>query len=200
VSIPDFQTLILPVLRIAAEGEVRVSDVVERLALEFGSSPEERSHLLPSGTKTTFSNRVHWAKSHLGKAGLVELTKRAHFRITDQGREALAASPERIDIKYLNRFPSYQQFRGTAELGEETVSVTLPAAEMAEVLTPDEVMRNANRQMEIALADELMQRIQAGTPGFFKSLVVRLLVGMGCGGSVADLSRLWMKTSSNRAV
>jgi restriction endonuclease Mrr len=109
VPIPDFQTLMLPVLRIAAEGEVRVSDVVDRLAAEFALSPEERSHLLPSGTKTTFSNRIHWVKSHLGKAGLVELTKRAHFRITDQGREVLAGSPERIDIKYLNRFPSYQQ-------------------------------------------------------------------------------------------
>ena len=99
----------LPVLRVAAAGEIRISDAVEKLAVEFGLSPEERSHLLPSGTKTTFSNRVHWAKSHLGKAGLVELTKRGHFRITDQGREVLAATPERIDIKYLNRFPSYQQ-------------------------------------------------------------------------------------------
>ena len=83
----------LPVLRIAAEGEVRISDVVERLADEFTLSADERSHLLPSGKQTTFANRVHWAKSYLGKAGLVELTKRAHFRITEQGREALAAPP-----------------------------------------------------------------------------------------------------------
>jgi restriction system protein len=72
LSIPDFQTLMLPVLRVAAAGEIRISDAVEKLAIEFGLSPVERSHLLPSGTKTTFCNRVHWAKSHLGKAGLVE--------------------------------------------------------------------------------------------------------------------------------
>ena len=111
LSIPDFQTLMLPVLRIAAEGEVRISDVVERLAGEFTLSADERSHLLPSGRQTTFANRVHWAKSYLGKAGLVELTKRAHFRITEDGRKVLAAPPERIDIKYLNRFPSFRQFR-----------------------------------------------------------------------------------------
>jgi restriction system protein len=175
LAIRDFQTLMLPILRIAAEGEVRISDVVEKLAAEFSLSPEERSHLLLSGTKTTFSNRVHWANGHLGKAGLVELTRRAHFRITDQGREALAASPEPIDIKYLNRFPSYQQFRGTDEDKESAVSSS-PVG-MAQILTPDKVMRSANRQLELALADELMQRILAGTRGFFESLVVRLLVG-----------------------
>jgi restriction system protein len=84
----------LPVLRVAAKGEIRISDAVEKLSAEFGLSPEERSQLLPSGRQTTFSNRVHWAKSYLGKAGLVELTKRAYFRITDLGREVIATSPE----------------------------------------------------------------------------------------------------------
>jgi restriction system protein len=191
LSIPDFQTLMLPVLRVAAEGEMRISDVVERLAAEFGLTSEERSHLLPSGTQTTFSNRVHWAKSHLGKAGLVELTKRAHFRATEKGREVLAAPPDRIDIKYLNRFPSFRQFREGEEEKEEgeTVSALVPIADKAQALTPDEVMRAAHRQLEAALANELMQRIRSGTPEFFESLVVRLLVGLGYGGSVTDLSK-----------
>jgi restriction system protein len=178
----------LPVLRIAAGGEVRISDVVERLAAEFQLSPEERSHLLPSGRQTTFANRVHWAKSYLGKAGLVELTKRAHFRITELGREALAAPPERIDIKYLNRFPSFQQFREAEDGNESGTTPSSPATDTRTTLTPDEVMRNAHRQLEVALADELMQRIRSGTPAFFESLVIRLLVGMGYGGSVSDVS------------
>ncbi len=178
----------LPVLRNAAEGEVRISDVVERLADEFALSSEERSHLLPSGRQTTFANRVHWAKSYLGKAGLVELTKRAHFRITAQGREVLAAPPERIDVKYLNRFPSFQQFRETEGDGESDATASSPTVGMAPALTPDEVMRNAHRQLEVALADDLMQRIRSGSPAFFESLVVRLLVGMGYGGSVTEVS------------
>lgn len=189
MSIPDFQTLMLPVLRIAAAGEVRISDVVEKLADEFALSEEDRSHLLPSGKQTTFANRIHWAKSYLGKAGLVELTKRAHFLITEQGRQVLAAPPERLDIKYLNRFPSFQQFRegeGDSENGDIASS---PAADMLTTLTPDEAMRKAHHQLEGALADELMQRIRSGTPAFFESLVVRLLVGMGYGGSVADISK-----------
>ena len=186
MSIPDFQTLMLPVLWIADKGEVQISDVVEKLAVEFTLPSEERSHLLPSGKQTTFANRVHWAKSYLGKAGLVEFTKRAHFRITEQGREVLADPPERLDIKYLKRFQQFQEAEDDCESDDTASSST---ADMVTALTPDEVMRSAHRQLEIALADELMQRIRSGTPAFFESLVVRLLVGMGYGGSVTDVSK-----------
>ena len=180
----------LPVLRVAAvkNEEVRISDVVAKLAEGFALTSDELSQLLPSGKQTTFSNRVHWAKSYLGKAGLVELTKRAHFRITDRGREVLAAPPERIDIKYLNQFPGFQKFRDAAEEDGDTASSN-PVDE-ATTLTPDEVMRSAHRQLEVALADEMLQRIRSGTSAFFESLIVRLLVRMGYGGgSITDVAK-----------
>jgi restriction system protein len=188
--IPDFQSLMLPVLRSAAAGEVRISQVVDQLADQYGLSAEERSHLLPSGKQTTFSNRVHWAKSFLGKAGLVELTKRAYFQISDRGKEVLAAPPERIDIKYLNRFPGFQQFReGENQADNGNLASPLPT-DTTTSLTPDEVIRSAHRQLDVALADELLQRIRLGTPVFFESLVVRLLVAMGYGGgSVVDVDK-----------
>jgi restriction system protein len=120
----------------------------------------------------------------------VELTRRAHFRITEIGRQVLAAPPERLDLKYLTRYPGIQQFRKTTEDKEvdDTVSASSPAG-TSQALTPDEVMRSAHRQLELALADELMQRIRSGTPEFFESLVVRLLVGMGYGGSITDVNK-----------
>ncbi|WBU27741.1 restriction endonuclease [Rhodopseudomonas palustris] len=187
MAIPDFQTLMLPVLHVAEQGEVRISDVVERLAEDFGLSADDRSHLLPSGRQTTFANRVHWAKSYLGKAELVELTKRGHFRITEQGRKVLAEKPKRIDIKFLRRFPTFKLFRDAGdEQDEGPASITV---DVTPSLAPDEVMRNAHRQLEVALADDLMQHIRAGTPAFFESLIVRLLVAMGYGGSVTDVSK-----------
>jgi len=83
--IPDYQTLMRPVLECAASGEVRISDVVKQLADKFGLTAEERAALLPSGKQTTFANRVHWAKSYLKQAGLVEITGRGQFRVTDRG-------------------------------------------------------------------------------------------------------------------
>ncbi|MBF5093405.1 hypothetical protein F1643_01910 [Azospirillum sp. INR13] len=107
MAIPDFQTLMLPVLKAAAGGgEVRIGDVVDQLADVFALTDEERAQLLPSGRQTTFANRVHWAKSYLTKAGLVDLTRRAHFRITPTGRDVLNSPPERITIQ----IPSFKGF------------------------------------------------------------------------------------------
>jgi restriction system protein len=86
MAIPDYQTLMLPILKISGDGqEQRISDVVDQLARDFQLTEEERQQLLPSGKQTTFANRVHWAKTYLGQAGLLEATRRAHFRISDRG-------------------------------------------------------------------------------------------------------------------
>ncbi len=200
MAIPDFQTLMLPVLQDALAGEVRIGDVVERLAEQFGLSIDERSHLLPSGRQTTFANRVHWAKSYLGKAELVELTRRAHFQITPRGREVLDQAPERIDIKFLARFPEFQSFRSAQDDSGEQVQTIAGIGGPGASLTPDEAMRAAARQLEGTLASELLQRVQAGTPAFFESLVVRLLIAMGYGGSINDLDRALVGKSGDGGV
>lgn len=200
MAIPDFQTLMLPVLREAAAGEVRIGDVVERLADQFSLTSEERSHLLPSGRQTTFANRTHWAKSYLSKAGLVDLTRRAHFRITTRGQSVLDQSPARIDINFLKRFPEFQAFRFAQDGAEVQADAIVEASEAATSLTPDEVMRAAGRQLEAALASELLQRVMAGTPAFFESLVVQLLIAMGYGGSINDLDRALVGRSGDGGV
>jgi restriction system protein len=188
----------LPVLKVAAEGETRVSDAVERLVITFGLSAEEKSQLLPSGRQTTFANRVHWAKSYLGKAGLIELTRCAHFSIAERGRQVLESRPDRIDIKYLQRFPEFQSFRegdGTSVIIKEPLHTASPNG-----LTPDEVLRTVHGQLESALAEELLQRIRSGTPAFFESLVVRLLIAMGYGGSISDVDKALVGGSGDGGV
>jgi restriction system protein len=91
MAIPDFQTIMLPLLKLSSGKEWRISDAVEQLAKDLNLSQEDRTLLIPSGRQTTFSNRVAWAKSYLSKAGLLTPTKRAHFCISDQGREVLVS-------------------------------------------------------------------------------------------------------------
>ena len=187
VGLPDFQTLMLPVLEDAATGETRVGATVERLADRFALTPEQRADLLPSKRQTTFANRVHWAKSYLGKAGLVELTRRGHFAITDAGRAVLAQPPERIDIGFLKRFPPFLAFRfaeAATEIGGEASS-----AEQPSTLTPDERMRQARDQIEADLAQDILAKILTAPPEFFEKVVVKLLTAMGYGGSVTDAGR-----------
>lgn len=186
-GIPDFQSLMLPVLEDAAMGETKVGDTVERLADRFGLTPEQRADLLPSKRQTTFANRVHWAKSYLGKAGLVELTRRGHFAITDAGRAVLGSPPARIDIPFLKRFPAFVAFRfADQDAGSEARHAVDSQPAM---LTPDERMRQARDQIEADLAQDMLAKIAAAPPEFFERLVVRLLTAMGYGGSVSDAGR-----------
>jgi restriction endonuclease Mrr len=107
MAIPDFQTVMLPVLRAAADGEVRISSTVERLADEFGLTEDECAELLPSGRQPVIYSRVQWAKTYLTRAGLLKTTRRGHFEITDRGKKALAEHPQKIDNNYLMQFEEF---------------------------------------------------------------------------------------------
>lgn len=187
-TVPDYQSLMLPVLRAAAGGEQRIGAVVQRLGEELGLSEAARAALLASGRQTIFANRVHWAKTYLAKAGLVEGTKRGHFRLTQRGADVLAANPERIDNRFLSRFEEFRQFSDRSAQPTDDETVAPEPADAAEQ-TPDEIMRAAHRRIEAALAEELLDRVRAAPPDFFERLIVNLLLAMGYGGSAADAGR-----------
>ena len=189
MAIPDYQSLMLPVLSASTNGEVRIGEVVDRLADQIGLSSDERTQLLPSGKQTLFANRVHWAKTYLGKAGLVEATRRGHFRLTERGRQVLASHPQRIDNAYLDQFEEFQKFRERSVQDSSQDKSQAEATFEQSSETPDETMRVAHRQIEATLAQEMLDRIQAAPPDFFERLLVNLLLRMGYGGSSTNAGR-----------
>ncbi len=108
--IPDYQTLMLPVLRLAAEGEARVADVADRIANDLGLTAEEREQMLPSGRQRVLHNRIHWANFYMSKAGLIGSPARGRFVATEKGRALLASGPDRIDVAVLMREPQFREF------------------------------------------------------------------------------------------
>ena len=54
---------------------------------------------------------MSWARTYLKKAGLIESFKEGNHRITKRGLEVLKENPERIDIKYLEKYPEFIEFR-----------------------------------------------------------------------------------------
>ena len=112
MPIPDFQTLMLPLLCHLADGAERTNqESFDAMAHEFNLTDAERAQLLPSGQQTVFRNRLAWAKAHFKRAGLIESPRRGTYRITDCGRDVLADSPKRIDLKFLDKFPGHREFR-----------------------------------------------------------------------------------------
>ncbi len=185
MPIPDFQTLMLPALQILSNGtELSPAAVRTSAAKEFGLTEAELGELLPSGRQATFSNRIAWALSYLKQAGLVESPRRGVYRITERGRNTLCASPERIDIAFLQQFPEFREFRA----GEPKVGPTAPPLppEPGPVLTPDEEMRLGYTRLRASLAAALLERTTLASPAFFERLVIDLLVAMGYGGSRSD--------------
>jgi len=92
--IPHYQSLMLPLLQIAADGqEHRIRDVIDPLTKKLGLSQADVEEMLPSGRQPIFNNRVHWAKTYLAQAKLLEITRRAHICITPRGHDVLAEAP-----------------------------------------------------------------------------------------------------------
>lgn len=190
--IPDYQTLMRPVLEASKSGEVRISDVVEQLAKKFQLSEEEKQSLLPSGKQTTFSNRVHWAKTYLIKAGLLEATRRAHFRISERGLRTLEIKDLVINNNYLKKFDEFNEFHN--------VSTTKPLEETKQSdgdATPDEALRIAYKKINDSLSLEILRRVRKVSPAFFEQLIIDLLLAMGYGGSHEEAGRAMGKTGDN---
>jgi restriction system protein len=181
VAVPDFQSLMLPLLRVAADGEEHsLAETRPLLAAELKLSEADQDELLPSGRQTRFANRVAWAKVYLQQAGLLLSPRRGHFQISDRGRELLAAPPERIDIKFLGQYPDFAEFRRRKGDTEEDRTT---ADSEAEIETPEEALESAHQKMRGSLASEVLGRVKAGSAQFFERMVVELLLRMGYGGS-----------------
>ena len=185
MAIPDFQTVMLPLLRFTADGaEHNKRAAVNALSVEFKLSPFELSERLPSGQQTIFDNRVAWACTFLKKAGLLDSVRRGIFSITETGNQVLLKNPERIDNKFLEQFPSFVEFRQISRKNKDEGKdiLTVPDREQ----TPEEALEFAHQSIRQALAQELLSRILTCSPRFFEDLVVELLVAMGYGGSRRD--------------
>jgi len=178
MTIPTFQEITLPLLKIASDGSIHVlSNVRKELAAHFGLSPAEEEELLPSGRQGRLANRVAWAKVYMQRGGLLSSPERGQFQITERGREVLANPPSKIDIKFLERFPEFLEFRSRTSLPE------IGVAETNDAETPEEALEAAYQSIRAGLASELLDRVRAATPRFFEQLVVALLLKMGYGGA-----------------
>jgi restriction system protein len=196
MSVPGYQEFMLPLPKIAADGqEHKVADAMDRLAAQMNISPEDQAALLPSAVQTRFYNRVTWALTYLSKSRLTERTGRGRFKITQRGLEILVQNPPRIDNHFLDRFSEFKEFKTKrAVKAAETRSGADNLTTDDQEITHEERLDNAYDELRAALADELQQRVQAGTPRFFEHLVIRLLTAMGYGGGQVDRAEVTGKS------
>ena len=193
MSIPDFQSLMLPLLQYFADGQDHTGqETYSALAEILQLTEAERHQLLPSGRQVLFANRISWAKHHLKQAGLLVRSQRSVYHITERGQDVLRNNPTTINLRYLaQQFSEYKAYRAlgrafrTTKKAEAQTLESLSPNEM----TPQEHIEYGYQQIRAELAADLLARITACPPDFFERLVIELLLAMGYGGSRQDAGK-----------
>jgi restriction system protein len=182
MAIPDYQSLMLPLLKLLADGkEHNLLEATKVLSDEYELTPQERLQLLPSGQQTIIRNRIGWARTYMAKAGLIDAVRRGYWKISSRGKKVLADNPERIDGHFLQQFPEFLAFRDLHHEKEQEPSVTPQSID-----TPEEELGHAYLRLRENLESELLQQVKTASATFFENLVVQLLVRMGYGGNLHD--------------
>lgn len=192
MAVPDYQTLMLPLLRHAAErgGETHIGALVDEIANEMKLTTEDLAALIPSGGQTLLLNRLHWAKSYMQRAGVIESTRHGYFRVTSRGAELLREGLNRIDNSILSRFPEFVEWRRRSASSSPRVSATEPPVDVElEESSPEDQISAGYGKIQEALAADLIDRIRSAPPVFFERLIVDLLVAMGYGGGRAEAGK-----------
>mgnify|MGYP001606051570 FL=1 len=187
MTIPDYQTIMLPLLKFAGDKkEHSIREAIDYIADSFKLSEGERKEVLPSGRSYIIDNRVGWARTYLKKARLLEDTRRSYFQITEKGTGVLAKSPTEINIKFLQNFPEFNEFRKRKDDGEEEQEHVIQEETSQ---TPQELLEYGYQKIKRDLAQELIISVKKASPRFFEQLVVELLLKMGYGGSLKDAGK-----------
>ena len=192
MSVPDFQSFMLPLLKRCVDGgEHPLAFFLAQLAGDLAISQEDTKEKLPSGTQTRYQNRIYWAAIYLHRAGCLERVRRGVFKLTARGQKILADKPEKVTIKLLNQFPEFKVFHQ----GKAVPPTTEPKAGVStgtdtdDTQTPEETLESSYQALQNSLANEILDAVRKMTPGAFEQLVVTLLVAMGYGGSLQDAGK-----------
>ena len=180
MAIPDYQTVMLPLLKHLGDTEKEATrETLDALANRFNLTEEEKKELLPSGQQPVFSNRVSWAKVYLKKAGLIESARRGYYKITQKGLNTLSEKPSKIDNEYLKQFSEFLDFtKGRSEKeGNERENIELNG--ITNEKTPEEYLEYGYQKIHKDLSQDILERIKSCSPAFFERLVIELLLKMG---------------------
>lgn len=175
----------------AVGGEVKLSEVRERVAISETLTDEDLREQVPSGAQSVFVNRTSWAVIHLVHAGLLERLRRGVYRLTPDGERLLSRSPSRIDMKLLAGYPRYREWRkktqtsgkGHADNREGPVTDT-----------PEEILARSASMLKSTLESDVLDRVRNAGPAFLERVVVDLLIRMGYGGGDPENGRVTGQT------
>ena len=174
MAIPDFPTLMLPVLQRVAQRRWKTAELIAAMAEQYNLTPQEREIRLPSGRQSMIANRTNWAITNLNKAGLIIRVAHGEYEVSDSGRVVVQNPPDKITVGFLKQFPPFVENK--TDDGEPPIKPPL------DDISPEERIEFADRDLKKELASTLLERVRKISPTAFEQLIIDLLFKMGYGG------------------
>jgi len=191
--IPDYQSVMLPIVKFLGDSkEHNIEEITPVIIKSFNLTEEESNRTLPNSQKKVINNRIHWARSHLKVAGIIEYPAKGIVRITERGKQLLLSeNPSSIDIHFLmNKFPDYKEKYYSWRQPKTNGSLSKSNEEIKEIeQTPEELIESGYQKIRISLEQEILSKLKSVHPSFFEKIVVELLVKMGYGGSISEAGK-----------
>lgn len=192
MAVPKYHEMMLPILECLGGkhgGEaVSSKQIREHVVEHFHLADDDRAETIPSGF-ARYANNAQWACTYLKQAKLIESPKRGFFHITQRGKEYLGRGKTAISRNDLLEFPEFKAF--VTKSTEKKPTVQPPGQEDA---TPEDIIEESFKNINNALAEDLLDLIMQQPPDFFERLVVDLLLAMGYGDSRSESGTVTKKT------
>ena len=190
MALPKFFEFFRSFLMAVDDGAIHTAREVRNIVAEkMNITEQDRTAMLPSGVQSTFDNRIAWARTYLDRAGLIETPARGMYRITEDGKIALASNEE-INLQYLEKSERFRNFHTNRQ---KKVSKSKEEEEKNE--SPMELFDASFKQINETLASQLMDEIMKLTPTEFEKLVVKLLLRMGYGSGIDNAGMITQQSN-----
>ena len=192
MAVPDFQSMMLPLLEAIADGAEHSNSVAyDSVAKQMKIAADDLQLMHSGGEQTVFYNRVAWGKTYLKKGGLLKSPKRGTIQITESGQRVLKNKPAKIDIRFLKQIGGADCLKPSP--ATEVVTIEEPVGETS-AATPEDLIEAGYQSLREELILEIIEQVKRCSPRFFERLVVKLLVAMGYGGSLEDAGQVLGKS------
>ena len=172
--LPSYEDMHNAVLEALKDGKPHARTEIYDIVSDSMGIPDEARSITTSNGIPKHIGRIGWSISYLNQAMLIERSKRATYRLTNRGKDALSTG-QKIDNDYLRRFPEFLEFEKRSSPKVIDTSHKPTGTVIDDYLTPEERIEHALAEINDKLVHDLLTEINEQGSDFFEKLVVDVM-------------------------
>lgn len=177
MPIPRHEDFMLPTLKVLdSHGGSATNEEIEAALIEMlGMTPEQMEVSYPTSGAAVVPDRMSWARSYLKYPGLVDNPKRGMWVLTDEGRQAVTMTDDRIRRMVADAYNVHQAMLNARKKAKLDAAALDGGASLA-TQTEEIILHDQSTEEEEAIwSDALLKVLRTMPPDAFERLTQRLL-------------------------